>query len=229
MNSLDLWRLAERLSVVEAALLMCGADPGECKNQDSIADDPAQGPPGFAAAFAAIRGAKAVRIYMGDEDGNPPNADWFVPCWTKSFIGTENVRAWLESKGVRSGFFFPDRRPNLDYLDANDDRYAPKLAAAVSAWLAVMPMPNKSPKQLLEKWLRENAKDFAGLTDAEGNPVNLAIEECAKVANWGRKGGAPETGTSESSGSDRIPAANSKPKDAPAKNRSTTVASKQRK
>lgn len=50
----------------------------------------------------------------------------------------------------------------------------------------------KTPKQALEKWLRENAADF-GLTDEDGSPVNLAIEECSKVANWKLDGGPPKT------------------------------------
>jgi len=37
----------------------------------------------------------------------------------------------------------------------------------------------------------EHATDF-GLTDDDGNPVNLAIEECSKVANW-KTGGGPGT------------------------------------
>ena len=34
-----------------------------------------------------------------------------------------------------------------------------------------------------------------GLTDEEGNPINQAIEECSKVANWNPGGGAPKTPT----------------------------------
>ena len=42
------------------------------------------------------------------------------------------------------------------------------------------------------KWLRENGADF-GLSDEEGKPNELGIEECAKVANWQPGGGAPKT------------------------------------
>ena len=66
------------------------------------------------------------------------------------------------------------------------------LAAAVKAWQAVTDPKGKSPKQALDKWLREHAADF-GLTDDEGNPVNQAIEDCSKIANWQPGGGAAKT------------------------------------
>ncbi|MND07504.1 hypothetical protein D3C83_295210 [compost metagenome] len=50
----------------------------------------------------------------------------------------------------------------------------------------------KSPKQALEKWLREHALEF-GLTTEDGSPNGTGIEEAAKVANWQPGGGAPKT------------------------------------
>ena len=50
----------------------------------------------------------------------------------------------------------------------------------------------KSAKQALVKWLREHAAEYK-LSDDEGKPNELGIEECAKVANWQEKGGAPKT------------------------------------
>lgn len=81
----------------------------------------------------------------------------------------------------------------LAYLDPNHPRYAPKLAAAVRAWLAVDDPPaGKTAKQSLVNWLRENAPEL-GLTGPEGKPNELGIDECAKVANWRTDGGAPKT------------------------------------
>jgi hypothetical protein len=59
-------------------------------------------------------------------------------------------------------------------------------------WQAVTDAGKKSPKQALDKWLRENAVRF-GLTNDEGKPIEAAIEECSKVANWNQSGGAPKT------------------------------------
>lgn len=116
------------------------------------------------------------------------------PDWNLTTVSRDDLVAWLASRGVRTGFFFPDAKPSgePEFLDHNNPRYAPKLAAAVRAWQAVTDPGKKTPKQMLEKWLRENAAKF-GLTDDDGNYVNLAIEECSKVANWSTGGGAPKS------------------------------------
>jgi hypothetical protein len=109
------------------------------------------------------------------------------------YISSAEVKSWLSSKGVRSGFFFPDvNADSPDYLDPNHPRYAPKLAAAVRAWQAVTDSGGKSAKQALLKWLREHAAEF-GLTDDDGKQNETGIEEAAKVANWQMTGGAPKT------------------------------------
>ena len=52
----------------------------------------------------------------------------------------------------------------------------------------------KTPKQAIEKWLREHASEY-GLTGADGNPVVAAIEQISKVSNWRPEGGAAKTPT----------------------------------
>jgi hypothetical protein len=99
---------------------------------------------------------------------------------------------WLKSKGITTGFFFPEATEAPDYLDKRNPRYAPKLAAAVQAWMSVTDPGKKSPKQALDKWLREHAAEF-GLTDEDGKPIESAVEEISKVANWKQSGGAPKT------------------------------------
>jgi len=78
------------------------------------------------------------------------------------------------------------------YLDPTHARYAPKLAAAVQAWIAVDDPKGKHPKQALAAWLREHAAKL-GLTNDDGKPNEQGIDECAKVANWQPEGGAPKT------------------------------------
>jgi hypothetical protein len=107
-------------------------------------------------------------------------------------VSAKEVKKWLESAGIRTGFFFPAATDAPDYLDPKNPRYAPKMAAAVRAWQSVTDAGARSPKQALEKWLREHAAVF-GLTDEDGNAVNKAMEECSTVANWQRGGGAPKT------------------------------------
>lgn len=114
------------------------------------------------------------------------------PDWKLTTVHVNDLRAWLSKRGVRTGFFFPDGKDEAEYLNPAHERYAPKLAAAVKAWLAVQDPRGKHPKQALMKWLRENAAEF-GLSDDEGKPNEQGIEECAKVANWQLGGGAPKT------------------------------------
>jgi hypothetical protein len=114
------------------------------------------------------------------------------PNWAKTTITRADLVAWLERAGIRTGFFFPTGTDAPDYLDPRHPRYAPKLAAAVSAWQAVTDPGARPPKQALMKWLREHGADF-GLTDDDGNPNQTGIEEIAKVANWQPGGGAPRT------------------------------------
>lgn len=114
------------------------------------------------------------------------------PNWEKSLVDVEEIRAWLQIKGMRTGFFFPNAVDAPDYLDPKNLRYAPKLAAGVRAWQAVTDPGGKHPRQALMKWLREHAAEF-GMTDEDGAPVNQAVEDVSKVANWKPGGGAPRT------------------------------------
>lgn len=122
--------------------------------------------------------------------------DYFVkknPNWGETMVNVDEIRKWLAGKGITTGFFFAPSLTNApDYLDPQNPRYAPKLAAAVSAWQAVTDPVGKHPKQALAKWLREHAVEF-DLTDGEGKPNETGIEEVAKVANWQLTGGAAKT------------------------------------
>jgi hypothetical protein len=121
---------------------------------------------------------------------------WVEPERQSTTINRKDLIEWLRSRGHTTGFFFPDVASNApDYLNSKAPSYAPKLAAAVNAWTVVQAMTDtkgKTVKQLLMKWLRENAATY-GLTDEEGNVNETGIEEVAKVANWATGGGAPKT------------------------------------
>lgn len=115
------------------------------------------------------------------------------PDWNLTTVRVDDLRLWLAARGVRPAFFFPGAATDLPgYLDKSHPRYAPKLAAGVQAWLAVEDPKGKSPKQALQKWLREHGAEF-GLTDEEGRPNEQGIEEVSKVGNWQATGGSPKT------------------------------------
>ena len=202
MESLDYWRLCDELSVIQAALLIAGCDPS---SDASYIEgwDAEKRPLGYEAAKTAIsnalrRGAitgQLIKIYEHDINGNTCGVIEDSIDLASSRIEVDSLREWLAGRGLKTGFFFPEERDFGDYLDPRHPRYAPKLAAAVRAWLATeseSAIGGKSPKQALAKWLREHAADF-GLTDEDGKPNETGIEEAAKVANWQPTGGAPKT------------------------------------
>jgi len=202
MEGLDYWRLCDELTVIQAALLTVGTDPSS--DQVYVETwEPEKRPIGYEAAKAAITNAlrgnaikgKLIPRYEYDINGNSIGTIEDSINLMESRVDVESLRAWLASRGIRSGFFFPNATDTPDYLDSNHPRYAPKLAAAVRAWLAtseVNALKGKSAKQALLKWLREHAAEYK-LSNDEGTPNEQGIEECAKVANWQDKGGAPKT------------------------------------
>lgn len=199
MESLDYWRLCDELSIIQAALLLVESDPS---GENGYAENwqMHQRPHGYEAAKTAItnafrRGAIKGRLipnYEYDINGNQCGAIDDSINLVESRVEVKSLREWLETRGIRTGFFFPTATIAPDYLNPKNPRYAPKLAAAVRAWQSVIDAGGKHPKQALAKWLREHAAEF-GMTDDEGKPNETGIEEAAKVANWQPGGGAPKT------------------------------------
>lgn len=197
--SLNLWRLCDELTIIQAALLVAGCEPS---GHDGYAEgwNMHERPAGYEAAKHGIANAlrrKAIKgtlvpIFELDGNGNQCGAIENSIDMAESRIEVEALKTWLMSRGLKSGFFFPQSTNAPDYLDPHHPRYAPKLAAAVRAWIAVDDPKGKHPKQALSKWLREHSPAF-GLSDEEGKPNEQGIEECAKVANWQPGGGAPKT------------------------------------
>jgi hypothetical protein len=192
LSSLDYWHLCDELTINEAAFLVLGRDPAENRN---LSDLP---PPGYEAVKKAISTAFRTHKIKGLlVRGWASQGDEFVdPTGDigKSIVDVTSLREWLISRGMSSGFFFPPEPSQPGYLDRDHARYAPKLAAAVTAWQAfegVLTL-GRSPKQVLTEWLEEHAAEF-GLSDKAGNPNKTGIEDVAKVANWQLVGGAPKT------------------------------------
>jgi hypothetical protein len=86
------------------------------------------------------------------------------------------------------------------YLDPAHPRYSAKLAAAIQAWLAMDDerlLRGKRPRTALEDWLADNFVSLRLTNSRDGSMNNTAKEECAKVANWDTRGGAPATPSSD--------------------------------
>lgn len=56
-----------------------------------------------------------------------------APDWALTTVTIADVRTWLTSRGVTTGFFFPGASDTPDYLNAKHPRYARRLSAAVNA------------------------------------------------------------------------------------------------
>lgn len=190
------WRLCDEFTIQEAALLIAGKNPSDLTDVEQ--HHPGNQPRRYLAARnALLRAIEAgtvkgtiIRSVVSDTCGNLNFSTSTIS--VESLVERESVRSWLQSRGITSGFFFSGESTAVDYLNAEHPRYAPKLAAALRAWMSVTDPGSKTPKQALVRWLRENAAQFA-LTDDEGNPNETGIEEIAKVANWQPGGGAPKT------------------------------------
>jgi hypothetical protein len=184
-DEVNYWRLCDELSVVQAALLLVGIIPSTVL-EDYVETELSGQPPGYDGARNAIFRALSSGRITGRVSSDPVDA-------RSCYVETESLRNWLSAKGMTDNFFFPE--PSLSYLDPKHPRYAPKLAAAVQAWLAVddeSATKGRSPKQALTNWLEKHAADF-NLVDGEGKLNETGIDEVAKVANWQPSGGAPKT------------------------------------
>ena len=217
MEGLDYWRLCDEVSITQAALLIVGVDPATC--QDNIANWTAENRPiGYDASLAALThailaGRLKATIRRGawergwNEDpsehedvGRDHRGLQIIfktdPDWSLTTTTVDDLRIWLRGRGIKTGFFFPEDTDSADYLNPADLHYAPKLAAAISAWEAVKKDPSamrgKTAKQAIVIWLRRHA-DRYGLTKEDGSPNEQGIEEVSKIANWDTKGGAPKT------------------------------------
>lgn len=197
MSEFEYWKLCDRLTLVQAALLMAGHDPCGLEHNVEVMP-PDDQPKGYIACRQALIGAieeKRIRGWICiDECPNGfGNSDSRLNA-EKSEVITGGIAPWLIEKGVRSNFFLNDTDAPEEFLDPNHERFAPKLAAAISAWKAVGAEkdPKGTPKQRIEKWLRLHAADY-DLVQNDGRPNESAIMAISKIANWNLEGGAPVT------------------------------------
>lgn len=211
MEGLDLWRLCDKLNIVQAALLIVGCDPsGAYADVEfrTVMERPAGYEAAKTALVAALRqgriNGKFVRELVIDPDGREFEVRQDSVDPVASVLEVPSLKDWLAQRGFRSGFFFPSATQASDYLDPNHPRYAPKLAAAVKVWRAMDDenlLKGKGTVAAMEQWLESRYREL-GLVHEKDNPKNgtkagdvnrSAISEAAKVANWQPGGGAPKT------------------------------------
>lgn len=193
MKGIDYWRLADELTIIQAALLICGYDPTPLQND--LAYEERGAPEGFSAVKHALASAvKSGRLSHNKTQVFNQNDGEYYPDDNLALVQVGELKDWLLEKNIRQHFFFFPEEPEGEFLSKSHPRYSPKLAAAVKAWQALddETLHVKTAKQSVKKWLRLHSTEYE-LSDEDGKPIETAIEEVAKIVNWNPKGGAPLT------------------------------------
>lgn len=193
MQGIDFWRLSDELTIIQAALLICGYNPTDL--QGDVHYNSKNYPDGYVAIKHALSSAAKSEVLRSRETKvfYERGGDFYIDD-DLALLNVEDLKKWLFSKGIRKHFFFFPEEPEGEFLSKKHPRYSPKLAAAVRAWQAMDDenLHAKTPKQSVKKWLRLHSTKY-GLSDDDGKPMESAIEEIAKIVNWNPKGGAPST------------------------------------
>jgi hypothetical protein len=220
MTDIGFWGLSEHLSVVDAALLIAGIDPSEVREY-VLEEREMNRPDGFTGVFESLKTAiqngsleATIRCDVNYECGSfytECDITEFIskdekrhtvivkeiPNWRETTIPVDILKAWLNNRGVNSGFFFPQNNESKPgYIDSTAPYYSPKLHAAIRAWEAVSASPDyannkKTPKQNIIHWLKANAEELDLLNEDNTLKVTPIETEIAPVANW-QPGGAKE-------------------------------------
>lgn len=115
------------------------------------------------------------------------------PDWERSTIKVNDLMEWMQNRGRRPVFFFPNNLASGDaFRDPAHEHFSTELDLAVSAWEALLPK-RKFPsgiKAAIEKWIEDNPKAWRGSEPLSG----AAKERIATLINWNKGGGAPKAG-----------------------------------
>ena len=197
MRDIEFWKLCDEYSIVQAALLACGSDPEDL--QYSVENNDRERPGGYIPIRTALYNAVRARTLQATivDSGYNNGADIDLHSTT---IGVADLDTFLRARGFVCPYFERLTHTHPSNSIGPNSKFPPKLDAAIKAWNAVTSDPHllrgKSPKQALEKWLKEHAVEL-GLLNRDGKPNNSGIEEISKVANWKPGGGAVATPTAQ--------------------------------
>lgn len=183
----NLWRVADKVTLHEAAYLAAGIDPSASDlPSDQIGD---------VSTWKTVLGRAAIAAKESDKVQLETVEDGIVGTYAddlKTQVSVDWVRDFLSSKGITTGFFFPEADKETDaFRDPNHEHYSAELHLAVMAWEAleserIFP---RGPKQAISDWLDEHSKDWP----AEKRPGPRATGRIMTMVNWKKEGGANKT------------------------------------
>lgn len=204
MQELNVWKICDKLSVVQSVLLILGLNPSDYET--IVGDKPnQQHPAGYDAIFQALKEAittGTLNATVISKDlasilviGMIPDEKHIIENsetdWHTTTIQVTELKAWLLSKDIAPDFFFSPA-DDLDPLNKDGKYYAPKLAAAISAWKNVSNNTTfvqecGNPKQAIETWLAEHGEEYGLIKD--GKITNQGFDQISTIANWEPAGG----------------------------------------
>ena len=146
----------------------------------------------------AISTADLTDLQFIGSDGSLPNGSKLrfqrEPHWRLSVVDVDDLKAWLRSRGVSTGFFFPKEELRTeDFLNKAHDHFAPELALAVAAWRALAEQQTfpHGYRAAIERWIESHPEAWQG----DDPPSDKAKDRIATLVNWNQKGGAPKSGS----------------------------------
>lgn len=202
MKPIEFWKLCETVSVFQATMLILGVDPGnETSHETERRTGLVEGYGAIKTALLAAIRSKQLRATVEEVSEYNELGQWSgVKPGTidldLTLIDVSSLIDFLRARDFQTEVFGGSGNAVHPVLDASGAFYAPKLAAALDAWVAVTAErrfeTQGTPKRWIEKWLREQASRYA-LHKADGTLNEDAIQQIAKIVNWRPEGGAGKT------------------------------------
>ncbi|WP_300548088.1 hypothetical protein [Roseovarius sp.] len=115
------------------------------------------------------------------------------PDWERSTIKVDDFKDWMQRRGRRPAFFFPDIEEDSEaFRNPAHEHFSAELDFAVTVWNALLPERkyHGGVKSAIEAWISANPEAWKGDEPISG----AAKERIATLVNWNKGGGAPKTG-----------------------------------
>ncbi|OUS20367.1 hypothetical protein A9Q95_08265 [Rhodobacterales bacterium 59_46_T64] len=115
------------------------------------------------------------------------------PDWERSTIKVDGFKNWMQRRGRRPAFFFPDAGEDSDaFRNPAHEHFSAELDIAVTVWQALLPQRKYlgGVKSAIEAWITANPEAWKGDEPISG----AAKERIATLVNWNKGGGAPKSG-----------------------------------
>ncbi|WP_432474145.1 hypothetical protein [Amphritea sp. HPY] len=174
----ELWSRMSYWSVEEGICLSLGLNPYTIK-LENMEDEFGYGfsvPDQYMERFHVA--SRSIEVGELNEPHNQPKSflKWLE---SKRFDYDEELKRFVEQASL------PEINHKPEYLNPENARYSQELDLAIEAWeyFQDQKVIKKSPKQAIEKWLKDHPSKLSG----------EAIKRIATMINWKKRGGSPKS------------------------------------